>query len=71
MLRAVLLGLAGAIAGYAIGAVGGALLIHLTSSNTHDGSVEAAMTGAFVTGPLLALVGGVLGVRRARRRSPR
>jgi hypothetical protein len=71
MLRAILLGLAGAVAGYVIGGVGGALLIHLTSSNTHDRSVEAAMTGAFVTGPLLALVGGVLAARRARGRPPR
>ncbi|MBD0320424.1 MAG: hypothetical protein ICV87_08830 [Gemmatimonadetes bacterium] len=67
MLRAVLLGLAGAVAGYLIGAVGGAFLVHLTSSNTHDRSMEAVMTGAFVTGPLLALAGCVLGARRARR----
>lgn len=71
MLRAILLGLAGAVAGYLIGAVGGALLINLLSSNTHDRSVEAAMTGAFVTGPLLALVGCVLGALRARRGPPR
>ena len=44
------------IAGYVIGAVGGYALVSATTSNAHDPSVEAAMTGAFVTGPALALL---------------
>lgn len=30
--------------------------IELFSSNTHDKSMEAAMTGAFVGGPLIAVL---------------
>jgi hypothetical protein len=45
------------VAGYAAGALIGAVLIEFVSGNRHDKSLEAAMTGAFVTGPLGALVG--------------
>jgi hypothetical protein len=48
------------IGGYAIGLLGGILLIEAFSSNTHDRSVEAAMTGAFITGPLMAAVAVVV-----------
>jgi hypothetical protein len=51
-------GLLGLIGGYVIGAAIGAVGIELFSSNTHDKSVEMAMTSAFVTGP----IGAVLGV---------
>jgi hypothetical protein len=44
------------VAGYVIGAVLGMLLINLFSSNTHDKSVEAAMTSFFVFGPIAALL---------------
>lgn len=44
------------IGGYLVGLFGGMLAIDAFSSNTHDKSVEAAMTGAFVTGPLMAVV---------------
>ncbi|HEX8692907.1 MAG TPA: hypothetical protein VF746_10835 [Longimicrobium sp.] len=40
------------------------------SSNTHDGDVEAAMTAAFVCGPLAALIGFVVGLVRSGRRMP-
>jgi len=35
--------------------LGGMFLIEAFSSNRHDRSVEAAMTGAFVVGPLMAV----------------
>jgi hypothetical protein len=47
--------LAGAI-GYVVGLFGGMGLVNLMSSNIHDRSVEAAMTGAFLIGPLVALL---------------
>ncbi|MFN7984216.1 MAG: hypothetical protein U0Q11_20405 [Vicinamibacterales bacterium] len=64
-MRRVLRGLAWAIPGYLVGAFGGGALISALSSNTFDGSVEAAMTGAFVTGPLLAVVAFAVGAIRA------
>ena len=44
-----------AIAGYVAGAVAGYFAIIGFSSNTHDRSLEAAMTAAFAFGPLGAL----------------
>lgn len=44
------------VVGYAVGLFGGIGLVYLLSSNQHDVSVEAAMTGAFVVGPLTALL---------------
>ena len=41
---------------YLIGLIGGMFLIEAYSSNQHDKSVEAAMTRAFVSGPLMAAV---------------
>ncbi len=55
-----LLAIAGLVAGYAAGGLIGAVLIELFSTNRHDKSLEAAMTGAFVTGPLGALVGLII-----------
>lgn len=52
--------LLGLIIGYGVGAFAGGGLVHLVSGNTHDKSLEAAMTGAFVTGPIGALLGLVL-----------
>ena len=69
MLRRLALGVLGAIAGYAIGLFGGMGLINLLSSNQHDRSVEAAMTGAFVVGPFMALVGFVIGWAATKRRT--
>lgn len=57
----VLNGVALAIVGYVAGALVGWGAIGLFSSNTHDRSLEAAMTAAFVTGPLGALVALVVG----------
>lgn len=44
------------LGGYVAGAFGGGWLVSVFSSNTHDRSVEAAMTGAFFFGPALALI---------------
>lgn len=55
--------------GFAIGAIGCALLISLFSANTHDKSVEMAMTAAFVGGPVGAIVGLVAGLMWKPRQS--
>lgn len=65
-LRRLLVAGAAGLAGYLCGAFGGGLLVSLLSSNTHDRSMEAAMTGAFVLGPLGGLIGFVIGLRRSR-----
>ncbi len=67
-MRRFVFGLFGAILGYVVGAFGGGFAISVLSSNHYDVSVEAAMTGAFVIGPLGALIGLVIGVVRG---SPR
>ena len=43
-----------AIADYLIGLFGGMFVVETFSSNVHDKSMEAAMSGAFVFGPLMA-----------------
>ncbi len=59
------------VLGYAVGALAGCGLVTAFSDNRHDRSVEATMTGAFATGPLLAVVGFVAALivfaRRRRR----
>ncbi|MGV3602589.1 MAG: hypothetical protein ACO1N1_15360 [Dyadobacter fermentans] len=45
-----------AVAAYLIAAVGGYYLITKLSSNTHDKSMEASMTAAFVLGPVAAII---------------
>jgi hypothetical protein len=65
MLRRVGFGVLWAIPAYLVGAFGGGFLVSLLSSNTHDRSVEAAMTGAFVFGPLTGLIGFIVGAVRA------
>lgn len=47
-------------AGYAGGALAGWGLILALSPNTHDRELEAAMSGAFVFGPIAAVVAAVL-----------
>ena len=59
--------LAGLIAGYLIGAGLGAAAIQVLSSNTHDKSMEIAMTSAFFTGPIGAVIGVVVGWMRGRK----
>lgn len=55
------IGLLGAVGVYLIVALVGYFMIDWLSSNMHDRSVEAAMTSAFVLGPLGALIGFVAG----------
>jgi hypothetical protein len=64
MLRRFGFGMLWAVPAYLVGAFGG-YLVSLLSSNTHDRSLEAAMTGAFVLGPLSAVAGVVVGAIRA------
>jgi uncharacterized membrane protein YeaQ/YmgE (transglycosylase-associated protein family) len=66
MLRSLAFGFAWALAGYLIGAFVGGWLVTKLSSNVHDRSTEAAMTGAFVYGPALALIAFILGFVRSR-----
>jgi hypothetical protein len=54
------------VAFYAAGFALGMGLVSEFSPNVHDRSVEAAMTAAFVTGPIAALAGVVLGALRSR-----
>ena len=53
-----------AVAGYLVAAFVGYFLISWFSSNMHDRSVEAAMTSAFVLGPLGAVLAFVVGFIR-------
>lgn len=54
-------GLLYGVGGYLVGAIAGYFLIYGLSGNAHDRSAEAAMTGAFVVGPLAAVIAFVLG----------
>ena len=53
--------------GYGLGAAGGWALILALSPNTHDRSVEAAMSGAFVFGPIAAVDAADLALLATRR----
>jgi hypothetical protein len=66
--RRLAIGLLCGIPGYVLGGVGGGWLISMVSSNTHDLSVEAAMTGAFVTGPIVAIAAFTFGFVRGKAR---
>jgi hypothetical protein len=60
-------GLLWGLGGYLLFAVVGYFLIGTLSSNVHDRSVEAAMTGVFVLGPLGAVLAFILGYVRGGR----
>ncbi len=60
----------GAAFGYVALAVVGYWAIELLSSNRHDRSVEAAMTAAFVAGPLGAVAGLIAGLIFGRKKTP-
>lgn len=66
-MRTFLIATAGLIVGYLVGAFGGGYLVSLLSANVHDKSLEAAMTGAFVTGPIGAVIGLVVAIIWSRR----
>jgi len=61
------IGVLGAVGGYLMVAFVGYFMIDWISSNTHDRSVEAAMTSALILGPLGALVGLVVVLALGRR----
>ena len=67
-MRRVVIGLVCAVAGYALAAFAGYWLIERLSSNTHDRSAEAAMTSAFVCGPIGAITGFIAGFLRSGHR---
>jgi hypothetical protein len=56
-----------AVGGYVFAAVAGYVLMGQFSPNTHDRSVEAAMTSAFVLGPLGAVIAFFVGFIRSGR----
>jgi hypothetical protein len=53
-----------AVGGYIVAAAASYFLVGQLSSNTHDRSVEAAMTSALIWGPLGAVVAFVAGFVR-------
>ena len=61
MLRRLGFGLLFAVVAYVAAAFASYFLISAFSSNVHDRSVEAAMTSAFIFGPVGALLGFVGG----------
>jgi hypothetical protein len=67
MLRRIGFGILWGIVGYLCGAFGGGWLVAQTSSNTFDRDMEAAMTGAFVIGPLVGVIAFAIGVWRGGR----
>ena len=60
--------LLGTICGYLLAALAGYAAVIRGSTNTHDRPIEAAMTGAFVTGPLGAILGGVAALLAGKSR---
>lgn len=55
-------GILGLLVGYVAGASLGVLLVSAFSTNVHDKSVEVVMTAAFVTGPIMAIIGLIIGL---------
>ncbi len=68
MLRRLGIGLLCGILSYPVGVVAGMFFVSQFSSNMHDKSVEAAMTGAFFFGPLAAAIGFLIGLVRSKPR---
>jgi MFS family permease len=62
-----MIGILWAGAGYVIGALCGGFLVSRFSSNTHDRSIEATMTGAFVIGPIIAILALAFSLLRSPR----
>ncbi|MBX9659608.1 MAG: hypothetical protein K2X00_13655 [Nitrospiraceae bacterium] len=58
-----------ALLGYVVGLFGTMAAVALFSSNTHDKSMEAAMTGAFIGGPLIAVISMIAILMLRRKRS--
>ena len=56
MLKIIGFSLLALVVGYGIGLFGGMWLVNTFSNNPRDRELEAAMTGAFVIGPIVAIV---------------
>ena len=69
MMRRVLIAFLYSIAGYLVGAFGGGWLVSVLSSAS-DASVEGPMTGAFVTGPAMALLTFIAAMLKSKRSHP-
>ena len=63
------IGLLCGIAGYIVVAVAGYFLVLQFSSNRHDRELEAAMTSAFLFGPIGAVLAFIFGIIGSGRRS--
>jgi hypothetical protein len=68
--RRYVLAVLASVTGYIVGAIAGYFLIEAFSGNTHDRAVEAAMTGAFVVGPISAAVAFVATLILAKAGAP-
>lgn len=69
-MRRFLAGAIGLIVGYLVLATCGYWAILILSSNRFDRSLEAAMTAAFVVGPIGAAIGLVLGLMLTKMNRP-
>ncbi len=68
-MKTVGIALLAAILGYVVGLFGTMAAIELFSSNQHDKSLESAMTGTFVGGPLIAMISVIAVLMHRRKRS--
>lgn len=68
-MRRLVRALIGVVIGYGAGALVCAVLLALLSGNTHDKSVEVAMTSAFVAGPAGAIVGCIWGLLKSGKQA--
>jgi hypothetical protein len=59
MLRLIVFAILALVVGYGIGLFGGMWLVNTFSNNPRDRELEAAMTGAFVIGPIVAVLTAV------------
>ena len=59
MLRIIVFAILALVVGYGIGLFGGMWLVNTFSNNPRDRELEAAMTGAFVIGPIVAVLTAV------------
>jgi len=71
LLRRLGFGLLFAVVAFIVVAVASYFLVLEYSSNTHDRSIEAAMTSVFFCGPVGAVAGFVVGMIAGGRRSKR
>ena len=68
-MRRIGIGLLSGAGGYLSGAVAGYLLVWTFSGNVHDRELEAAMTGAYIVGPAVAVVALALALALGGRRA--